>query len=94
MRVASRTWLLRPCVACSRGCIAKPEVHFHHLLCLRTPLTHLPPPTWRTMSQVIRSRDRLLDQLYTYLMSLKEKEIDALLAEDPSLIKRCVIAWG
>lgn len=40
------------------------------------------------MVQVIRSRDRLLDQLYTHLMSLKDFEIDALLAEDPTLVKR------
>ncbi|PRW45025.1 dynamin-related GTPase isoform A [Chlorella sorokiniana] len=40
------------------------------------------------LCQVIRSRDRLLDQLYTYLMSLKDFEIDALLAEDPTLVKR------
>jgi hypothetical protein len=40
--------------------------------------------------QVIRSRDRLLDQLYNYLMSLKPYEIDGLLAEDPTLVKRWV----
>ena len=50
-----------------------------------TPCPPLPSPT---VAQVIRSRDRLLDQLYTYLMSLKEFEIDALLAEDPTLVKR------
>lgn len=40
------------------------------------------------LCQVIRSRDRLLDQLYNYLMGLKPYEIDALLAEDPTLVKR------
>ena len=47
---------------------------------------------WR---QVIRSRDRLLDQLYNYLMGLKPFEIDALLAEDPTLVKRWVgrVGW-
>ena len=38
--------------------------------------------------QVIRSRDRLLDQLYTYLSSLKPVEIEALLAEDPNVARR------
>ncbi|KAL4448267.1 hypothetical protein ABPG75_005486 [Micractinium tetrahymenae] len=40
------------------------------------------------LCQIIRSRDRLLDQLYNYLMSLKPYEVDALLAEDPTLVKR------
>lgn len=40
------------------------------------------------LCQVIRSRDRLLDQLYDYISSLKPVEIDALLQEDPILIKR------
>jgi hypothetical protein len=44
------------------------------------------------LCQVIRSRDRLLDQLYNYLMGLKPFEIDALLAEDPSVVKRCAAA--
>ena len=38
--------------------------------------------------QVIRSRDRLLDQLYNYLMALKPYEIENLMAEDPTLVKR------
>ncbi|KAL4421810.1 hypothetical protein ABPG77_001599 [Micractinium sp. CCAP 211/92] len=40
------------------------------------------------LCQIIRSRDRLLDQLYNYLMGLKPYEVDALLAEDPTLVKR------
>lgn len=40
------------------------------------------------LCQIIRSRDRLLDQLYNYLMGLKPFEVDALLAEDPTLVKR------
>ena len=54
------------------------------------PTTALPPPPPPPPPQVIRSRDRLLDQLYNYLMSLKPYEIDNLLAEDPTLVKRCV----
>ncbi|EFN56232.1 hypothetical protein CHLNCDRAFT_57648 [Chlorella variabilis] len=41
-----------------------------------------------SVTEVIRSRDRLLDQLYNYLMALKPVEVDALLAEDPTLVKR------
>ena len=37
------------------------------------------------MYQVIRSRDRLLDQLYNYLSNLKPVEMEALLAEDPQV---------
>lgn len=40
------------------------------------------------LCQVIKSRDRLLDQLYDYISSLKGHEIDALLQEDPILVKR------
>ncbi|KFM25284.1 Dynamin-2B [Auxenochlorella protothecoides] len=40
------------------------------------------------LCQVIRSRDRLLDQLYTYLTALKPIEIEALLQEDSTVVKR------
>lgn len=53
----------------------------------RLPCPSLPPTP--RLSQIIRSRDRLLDQLYNYLMGLKPYEVDALLAEDPTLVKRC-----
>ncbi len=52
----------------------------------RLPCPSLPPTP--RLSQIIRSRDRLLDQLYNYLMGLKPYEVDALLAEDPTLVKR------
>ena len=38
--------------------------------------------------QVIRSRDRLLDQLYNYLSALKPFEIENLLAEDATVVRR------
>ncbi|KDD71394.1 hypothetical protein H632_c5124p0, partial [Helicosporidium sp. ATCC 50920] len=40
------------------------------------------------LCQVIRSRDQLLDQLYTYLSSLAPSEIERLLAEDPAVVRR------
>eukprot|EP00887_Chlorella_sp_A99_P004268 scaffold15.g4268.t1 len=42
----------------------------------------------RMAKTVIRSRDRLLDQLYNYLSSLKPFEIENLLAEDPTVVRR------
>ena len=54
----------------------------------QTPFPTPPPPSRPPPSQVIRSRDRLLDQLYNYLSSLKPFELDSLLAEDATVVKR------
>lgn len=40
------------------------------------------------LCQVINSRDRLLDQLFHYLSSRTEKEIEFMLQEDPSVARR------
>jgi hypothetical protein len=40
------------------------------------------------LCQVIRSRDRLLDQLFNYISSLSPKEIEFMLAEDPVAARR------
>lgn len=40
------------------------------------------------LCQVIRSRDRLLDQLFQYLSTRTEKEIEFMLLEDPSVGRR------
>lgn len=40
------------------------------------------------LCQVIRSRDRLLDQLFHYLSTRTEKEIEFMLQEDPSVERR------
>jgi hypothetical protein len=69
----------RPAAGC-RGPAALRNIHPPALLCL---LRHAVPAV-----QVIRSRDRLLDQLYNYLMALKPYEIENLMAEDPTLVKR------
>ena len=44
------------------------------------------------LCQVMRSRDRLLDQLYNYISNLRPAEVEALMAEDPTLVKRRVAA--
>ena len=40
------------------------------------------------LCQVIRSRDRLLDQLFQYLSTRTEKEIEFMLQEDPAVARR------
>lgn len=40
------------------------------------------------LCQVIRSRDRLLDQLFNYLSSLSPKEVEFMLQEDPVVARR------
>lgn len=40
------------------------------------------------LCQVIRSRDRLLDQLFQYLSNRTDKEIEFMLQEDPSVARR------
>lgn len=44
------------------------------------------------LCQVIRSRDRLLDQLFNYMSSLSEKETAFMLQEDPAASRRRVAA--
>jgi hypothetical protein len=48
----------------------------------------LPPRTRPPHEQVIKSRDRLLDQLYTHISALRPAEVEGMLAEDPSVARR------
>lgn len=81
----ARQATLQPCLAVS-SCLPRRSPS-HSPTCAQL-LLRAHAPVGPRVAQIIRSRDRLLDQLYNFLMSLKPFEVDALLAEDPTLVKR------
>lgn len=94
---ASLAWGVR--VRGQEGCLAPEPARPAHNLCVHlshqlSSSTNLNLPILTGLSplplrlQVIRSRDRLLDQLYNYLSNLKPMEMEALLTEDPTVGRR------